>query len=233
MMAGLRQNLQVREADRRPKIAGSSLLGVFACCTEEVVLVPPETKMETVRSLEQHLQVETIFMRVAGSSVVGSLVCGNSHGFVVTPHASKDDIRKLSSYGKVARLPGKISAAGNVILANDSAALVHPGLSDKACRVISQTMGVAVERGTIGGLKTVGMTTVATNRGILAHPKLNEVELAALEDLFHLPVDVGTVNFGSPLVGSGILANSRGYVAGEETTGPELGRIDDALGFMG
>jgi len=46
-------------------------------------------------------------------------------------------------------------------------------------------------------------------------------------------VDVGTVNFGSPLVGSGILANSRGYVAGDETTGPELGRIEDALGFMG
>jgi translation initiation factor 6 len=77
------------------------------------------------------------------------------------------------------------------------------------------------------------MTSVATNRGILVHPRVSEAELAEVEDLFRLPVDVGTVNFGSPLVGSGILANSRGYAAGDETTGPELGRIEDALGFMG
>ncbi|MEF8915394.1 MAG: translation initiation factor IF-6, partial [Natronomonas sp.] len=27
-------------------------------------------------------------------------------------------------------------------------------------------------------------------------------------------------------------ANSYGYVTGESTTGPELGRIEDALGFI-
>jgi len=53
-----------------------------------------------------------------------------------------------------------------------------------------------------------------------------------LEELFELPVDVGTVNLGSPLVGSGLLANSYGYLAGDETTGPELGRIEDALDFL-
>ncbi|OYV09323.1 MAG: translation initiation factor 6 [Methanosaeta sp. NSP1] len=50
--------------------------------------------------------------------------------------------------------------------------------------------------------------------------------------VFGLPIDVGTVNMGSPLVGSGLLANSKGYLAGFETSGPELGRIEDALGFL-
>jgi len=77
------------------------------------------------------------------------------------------------------------------------------------------------------------MTAVATNQGILAHPRISEAEIAVLEDLFGLPVDVGTVNFGSPLVGSGLLANSHGYMAGLDTSGPELGRIEDALGFVG
>jgi translation initiation factor 6 len=76
------------------------------------------------------------------------------------------------------------------------------------------------------------MTAVATNKGLLVHPRITEAEVAVLEDLFKLPVDVGTVNFGSPLVGSGLLANSKGYVAGSDTTGPELGRIEDALGFL-
>ncbi len=225
--------MQANESDKRLKIAGSALLGVFACCTENTVLVPPETTSGAIRTMERYLGIAPVKVTVAGSSVIGSLVCGNSRGFVLTPHASDENIAMLSSYDKVARLPGKISAAGNVILANDSAAMVHPGLSDRACESISRTLGVEVRRGTIGGLKTVGMTSAVTNRGVLAHPRLTETELADLEDLFGLPVDVGTVNFGSPLVGSGILANSRGYVAGDETMGPELGRIEDALGFMG
>ena len=225
--------MQANGSDKRLKIAGSSLLGVFACCTEKAVLVPLETTAGAMGTLERYLGITPQKTSVAGSSVVGSLICGNSHGFVFSPHASDEEMERIATLGRVARLPGKISAAGNVILANDTAAMVHPGLSDRACDSIARTLGVEVRRGTIGGLKTVGMTSVVTNRGVLTHPRLTEMELAELEDLFGLPVDVGTVNFGSPLVGSGILANGRGYVAGDDTTGPELGRIEDALGFMG
>lgn len=218
--------------DRRLKIAGSSLLGVFARCTEQVVLLPIETSSELVEILEADLGVAAERTLAGGSAVLGSLVCGNSQGFVVSQQSTEEELKKLSRYGRVARLPGKINAAGNIILANDSAALVHPGLSAKACEVVSRTLGVEVVFGTIGGLKTVGMTAAATNRGLLVHPRISEAEIAVLDDLFQLPIDVGTVNFGSPLVGSGVLANSRGYFAGEETTGPELGRIEDALGFL-
>ncbi len=61
---------------------------------------------------------------------------------------------------------------------------------------------------------------------------MSDSEIEILEDVFDLPVDIGTVNFGSPLIGSGLLANSAGYLAGADTTGPELGRIEDALGFI-
>ena len=122
----------------------------------------------------------------------------------------------LREHGRATRLPSKNNAAGNVILVNDSAALVHPGLSGRACEAIEQTLGVRVEKGTIGGLKTVGMAGVATNKGLLVHPRVTEEEIAVLEELFGLPVDVGTVNLGSPLVGSGVLANSQGYFAGRD-----------------
>lgn len=220
------------ESNSRLKIADSSLLGVFARCTEEIALVPLEAPPETLNRLEKRLGISLVRTSIGGSSVVGSLVCGNSAGFVLTSHASNDDLQKLSVHGKTARLPGRINAAGNVILANDSAALVHPGLSSRALDTISRALGVDAVQGTIGGLKTVGMAAVATNKGILVHPRVSEAELAVLDGLFGLPVDVGTVNFGSPLVGSGLLANSQSYFAGEDTTGPELGRIEDALGFL-
>ncbi len=76
------------------------------------------------------------------------------------------------------------------------------------------------------------MTACATNKGILVHPGINQYELEQLEKIFGLPVDVGTVNTGIPLIGSGILANSKGFIAGGETTGHEMGRIEDALGII-
>jgi len=218
--------------DKRLKIAGSSLLGVFARCTELVVLVPLEVGEADRQVLEAGLKVPAVQVLAGVGSVLGSLVAANSNGFVVTHHAGSEELDILREHGRVARLPARINAAGNVILVNDSAALVHPGLSIKACETVEQTLGVKVEKGTIGGLKTVGMAGVATNKGLLVHPRISEEEIAVLEGLFGLPVDVGTVNLGSPLVGSGVLANSHGYFAGIGTSGPELGRIEDALGFL-
>jgi translation initiation factor 6 len=218
--------------DKRLKIAGSSLLGVFARCTEKVVLVPLEVGPADIETLQTGLEVEAVRVTAGVGSVLGSLVSANSNGFIVTHHAGEEELKILREHGKVTRLPAKINAAGNVILANDSAALVHPGLSIRACEAIAETLGVKVEKGTIGGLKTVGMAGVATNKGLLVHPRITEEEIAVIEELFGLPVDVGTVNLGSPLVGSGVLANSHGYFAGEDTSGPELGRIVDALGFL-
>jgi len=76
------------------------------------------------------------------------------------------------------------------------------------------------------------MAGVATNRGVLVHPKSSQAEISIIEELFKLPVNIGTINFGSPLVGSGLLANNKGYVVGEETTGPEISRIEDTLGYL-
>ncbi len=218
--------------DKRIKIAGSSLIGVFARCTDKVLLVPKEVNDDDRQVLESGLKVPAVQVLSGIGSILGSLVAANSNGFVVTHHAGSEELEILREYGRVAKLPARINAAGNVMLVNDSAALVHPELSGRACDTIEQTLGVKVEKGTIGGLKTVGMAAVATNKGILVHPRASKEEIAVLEKLFGLPVDVGTVNLGSPLVGSGVLANSHGYFAGFGTSGPELGRIEDALGFL-
>lgn len=208
------------------------MLGVFATCTEEFIFVPYDTSDEIIADFENSLGVSAIRSSVGGSTIVGSMVRGNSNGIMVAGLVLDRELRKLRKHTKAARLSGELNAAGNLILANDTAALVHPDLSDKALVTIKKTLGVEAIRGTVGGLKTVGMAALATNKGVLVHPKATEAEIAVLEELFNLPVDIGTVNFGSPLIGSGILANSKGYVAGEDTTSPEISRIEDALGYV-
>lgn len=214
---------------RRLNIYGNPIIGVFATCTDELVFVPYDIDAETLNQLEKSLGVNAIPSSIGGSFIIGSLLCGNTHGVVCVDFIHEKEIRAIRKHIKAARLSGKLNAAGNIILANDSVALVHPDLSEKAIKIIEKTLGVDVKRGTIAGLKTVGMAGIATNKGVLVHPKATPNEIEVLEELFNLPVDIGTVNFGSPLVGSGLLANSKGYVAGEHTTGAEISRIEDAL----
>ncbi len=220
---------------KRITIGGSAVLGVFATCTEDFLLAAPPTTDEEQLNFSQELEVIAVPLLVGSSSVVGSLVTGNSNGFVVSGNALRHEIAQLKARAEgvnVRKLPGRINAAGNVILTNDTAALIHPGLIARAERVISETLGVDVQRGTVACLKTVGMAACATNKGVLAHPKATEDELSKLDETFGVPVNIGTVNYGSPLVGSALLANTKGYVVGRESTGIELGRIEDSLGFL-
>ncbi|MEZ5336066.1 MAG: translation initiation factor IF-6 [Methanolobus sp.] len=101
---------------------------------------------------------------------------------------------------------------GNVVLANDTAALVHPELSDKTIEAIGNALKVEVRRGTIGGVKTVGMAGVATNKGLLVNPRATASRAKYLRNYSDF-LWIGTHNYGSQMVGSGLIANTRGYVA--------------------
>jgi translation initiation factor 6 len=212
---------------------GYPYVGIYGCNTEEYVVLPPDIPEDTAAEAAEALGVGVVRTLVNESTLIGSMMTGNSSGFVVSDLALDREVAALEEHRPVARLKGRMTAAGNIILANDTAAMVHPALTDRHLDVIKKTLKVDVRRGTIGGLKTVGMAGVATNKGLLVHPRATEEELSALEDLFRLPVDIGTVSFGSPLVGSAILATTRGLVTGTRTSGPELGRIEDALQLTG
>jgi translation initiation factor 6 len=47
-----------------------------------------------------------------------------------------------------------------------------------------------------------------------------------------VPVGTGTINMGSGLIGTGLLVNDTGYIAGNATSGFELGRVEDVFGFL-
>lgn len=219
---------------------GSSYIGVFAGCTESLVLLPPQVSDNLAAEIERALKVKAVKTSVAETALVGCLAVGNTNGFIFSPYTLDSELQRLKDLlqaeglrGALRKLPDRdrMTAAGNIILANDTVALVHPQLSEKTMDVVAETLGVKVYKGTIGGLKTVGMAAVATNKGILAHKNATQEELEFLEEIFELPVEIGSVNFGVPLIGAALLANTKGYAAGYETTGAELGRIEDALGF--
>ncbi|PSP68539.1 translation initiation factor IF-6 [Halobacteriales archaeon QS_1_69_70] len=189
---------------------------------------------DRLEAFEAELGVSAVPTTVAGSGTVGALAVGNGNGLLVSERVRDRERDRIEDAAGVAvsELPGRINAAGNVVLANDTGAYVHPDLTREAVRAVGDALDVPVERGTLADVRTVGTAAVATEAGVLCHPKTTDAELDALEDVFGAYADIGTINYGGPLVGSGLVANAEGYVVGRDTSGPELGRIEDALGYV-
>ncbi|WP_255192621.1 translation initiation factor IF-6 [Natronobeatus ordinarius] len=218
----------------RAAFAGSAYVGVFARATNDCALVRPDVDDDLRAELEDELEVPVHPTTVGGASTVGALATGNENGLLVSSRVLDYERERLEELVElpIAELPGSINAAGNVVLANDYGAYVHSDLTREAIQVVKETLEVPVDRGDLAGVRTVGTAAVATNAGVLCHPKATDAELDHLEDVLDVRADVGTINYGAPLVGSGLIANESGYVVGEDTTGPELGRIEDALGYI-
>ena len=218
----------------RAALSGSSYVGVFARATDDVLLVRPDMEPELQRAFADELDVPACPTTVGGSGTVGALATGNANGLLVSSRISDREREQIADATDppVHELPGRVNAAGNVVLCNDTGAYVHPDLSREAVQAVQQALDVPVERGAIAGVRTVGTAAVATDEGVLCHPKATDEELDRLADHLGVPADIGTINYGGALVGSGLVANGHGYVCGEDTTGPELGRIESALGFI-
>jgi translation initiation factor 6 len=218
----------------RAAFGGSSYIGVFSRATDDCLLIRRDAEDDVRESFAEELEVPVIQTTVGGSATVGALATGNANGILVSSRANEREIERIAEATDlpVGELPGRVNAAGNVVCCNDHGAYVHPDLSRNAVQAVQDTLDVPVERGDLAGVRTVGTAAVATNRGVLCHPKSTDEELDFLEDLLDVPADLGTINYGGPLVGSGLVANENGFVVGQDTSGPELGRIENALGYI-
>lgn len=211
---------------------GDPNIGVFARVFEQFAIIPETAPDAFANAIADQLDVEIVRMFLQGSSIIGSLITGNSRGMVVSGMIGSEEQRRLEEYGEVLLMDETMNAAGNCILANDEFALVHPEMPSRLMSRIGDFLRVPVERMQIAGIPTVGMAAVATNKGVLLSPRATPQEIERVESFTSLPVGCGSVTMGSNLVGAGVLANSKGFIAGSGTTGFELGRMEDVFGLL-
>jgi translation initiation factor 6 len=208
-------------------------LGIYCRTNDAVVFLQKSLPKKTKQLVGNVLGVKVVDLCIAESTIIGSLLTCNSSGAIVTAYANKETFQTIKQQGlRVFPIEDVINAAGNDILTNDHGALVHPDLKNATVKKISDVLGVPVYKGTIASLGTVGMAAVVTNKGCLCHPKSSEEERKKLEEVFDVDVMIGTVNHGFSMIGSGLVANSKGAIIGNMTTGIEMGRIEEALGFL-
>ena len=116
--------------DRFVSIVGDPHIGVFTRVFDDIAVVPPDAPDDLTARYEEALKVEVVRTTIQRSPIIGSLLAGNNHGLIITGMAGRDEIDILSEYRDLMLLEEGMNAAGNIILANDYFAAVHPDMDE-------------------------------------------------------------------------------------------------------
>ncbi|MDH7555959.1 MAG: translation initiation factor IF-6 [Candidatus Methanosuratincola sp.] len=219
----------------RLSLYGNPNIGAFTFSTDSFLLVPPDIPDGTLKEFSETLGVPAYRTTVSGSVLLGIFTIGNSRGIILPGTATDTEIQQIEQMTSVpvAVYEGKVNALGNMVLLGERAAMVGRGADKRLVDLIRSHLRVEVYEGSIAGINMPGVCAVSNKKGIVSHPLTSEAELNSLSKIFNIPVDVSTVNCGSPYLRVGITANSYGAVVGQETTGPEMARIESSLGLTG
>ena len=202
-------------------------LGLYGFATEKICFIgfKPKNKLES--KTKDILKTKIEIIRPLNMDYAGIFLSGNSSGIMAHEIIGEENEIK----GDVLFLGGEHTALGNLILMNDSGIVISPLLKKQKSK-IERFFGLQCETEKIIGSNVIGTLAFATNKGCLIHPKAKEKEIKIIEKALNVAAHKGTVNFGSPFPGAGIIANSKGIIVSKASTGFELGAITEALGFI-
>jgi translation initiation factor 6 len=212
---------------RKFSIFESEFIGLYCRAWEDLAIVPVQLDNVSRKTISEVLDVRIQESRMDPSGMYGVFSVMNTNGIIVGGNSGKIDFDPGNR--QVLYLKDSINAVGNDIVANDHGALVHEDFDNKSVKMIEEALNVETVKGRMGIFQTVGSGSVATNKGMIVNPEVSDDDIEILKDIFKVPVSAGTANFGSPMVGASLIANTKGILVGEKTTSIEIGGIDDVL----
>ncbi|MCL5117517.1 MAG: translation initiation factor IF-6 [Candidatus Marsarchaeota archaeon] len=216
-------------------ISGSEYVGAFGCANDKYAFTGFLPK-KTVGLISSTLDVEAIEISINSSNLIGLFTAANSSAIGVSNLISKyelnvlkEKLREKGSDINVGIINSDLNSIGNNILVNDKIAFVHEEYDSTAISEIEDIFGVEVVKGSIAGFKTIGATNILTNKGFAINNNSSDDEKNKMDGLFGFDSIPTTANNGSLFIGLAAIANSRGIVIGDNTTGFELTRMIESL----
>jgi len=208
--------------------------GVFCATNDLVTLVPPGIPDDDMEAISGALGTKVEVITIGGSSVLGTLIAMNNKGILVSNLITTLELEKLEEITaaldlNLGVLSERSNAIGNNFLLNDSGGFCNERLSKQSKVESEKIFEVDITSQSLNGMDTLGMIGCANTKGGLCHPEISDNEKEVMEKVLKVPVMEGTVNFGMPLVGAGIISSSKGAICGRQSTGVELGRVEEAL----
>ncbi len=207
---------------------GDPNIGIYGFATDEYCLLGFGGKIaKRMRALKVPVKV----CKAMNTSLVGMFCAGNSSGILVPKAIGEHETSSIEKAGDVLIIDSLYTALGNLVLMNDKGIVISPFLR-RHRKDMADFFGIPCEISTIAGIRVVGSVAIANSKGCLVHPRIREKEKRIVEKTLGVPANVCTVNFGSPFLRSGIIANSSGLAVSDQSSGIETGKINEGLGFV-
>ncbi len=211
-------------------IRSSPYVGVFCSATDDYALVPYSILPKELKIVEEKLEVRAVKANIGNSGLLGVLTRGFGNKFVASALLENEERRALESEGiEVLTIRENFTSTGNLIALNKNGGIASPLFSEQTVKDIKGFFGVKFERILLAGSDLAGACVTVTNKGLITNPNISEKDFKRLEALFAVKGTATTANYGDLFVANSVVANSKGAIAGDKTSGIELGRIDEGL----
>ena len=208
--------------------------GVFCATNDSLTFIPPGIPSDDMEAISEALGTRIEVITIGGSSVLGTLIAMNSKGILVSNLITTMESDKIEAIASdiglnFGVLSERSNAIGNNFLINDRGGFCNERLTLRSKTSAEEVLEIKIESRSLNQMDTLGMIGCVTNKGGLCHPEISDEEKGIMEKVLEVPVMEGTVNFGMPLVGAGVISSTNGAVCGRQSTGVELGRVEEAL----
>lgn len=216
---------------------GNWNIGAFGLATNSFAILARGFREEMINKARDALNVPVIVQNFLLDSLVGSMILANSNGVLLPEKEMREKeeenlkkaLRKYDidvSISKI-NLNKHYNALGNIGLCLKGIIIFPEKIVEQNTELIPR-IEETMEAEVIGynfSIKVPGSALVSSNKGILAHPEVEEDILGTISNRANVRVGKGSINFGSPWIGNGLILNSCGFLAGRKTTGYEMAQI--------
>ncbi len=219
---------------KRAAYFGNPFIGLFFRTNGKSTLFPNDTPEKLVENVCKSLGTNPVIANIEGTNLNGLYIAMNANGMVVPKFVSADEQRRLEKETGISVYASKekLNAHGNNIALNDMGGIISPRVHEAEKKAMEECLGIELVPMGIAGFTTVGSLCIANNKGFLVHYAASEKELREIGGALKVKGMPGSVNLGNGFVRVGMLATDNGYFAGDKTSAFELGRVEEALGFL-
>lgn len=209
---------------------GNPFIGLFAAANDEIAIVPMGSSQHFIDRVKESLGVGVMEMLICESNLLGIYMCMSNSSIIVQDGIRDIEKKVLESTGmNIVYTKERHNAWGNNLCINSKGGIINDEVGRETVKKLEGALGIEIVPMSIGGYRTVGSVALATEKGFVVKNRATEDELKEIESALKVKGGVSTANMGSMFVSACAIANSRGMVAGEATTGIEMSRLQDAL----
>ncbi len=214
----------------KANVNGNPNVGLFGVVVNNILLFGEKIREKEL--FEKTLGLKMLRIKIAGTDIPG-VMCASNKKKLLIPHLAFEQEKEILEKNNIpyAVITTNTTCLGNTIACNEKGAILSTEFTQEEVKEIQEALAVPCIQKDIAGLTTPGAIIVIHKDKAIVHKDANEEDIAIIEKTLQVTAEPATVNLGSPHLRAGLLNSDKGLIIGDQSGGPEIVNIDNALNY--